>query len=113
MENWVSLPVVAAQINCQYVMSNARVALTALLSKAQLIQLNAVHMTASFLTHEGFAAAERNTVVLGSSLSLNIEVWTLESPATPVLEYCFSSFVYFRKIENSHTGVIRNLLTIY
>lgn len=57
MENWVSLPVVAAQINCQRVMSNARVAPSTLLSKAELIQLNAVHMTASFLTHEGFAVA--------------------------------------------------------
>lgn len=75
MENWVSLPVVAAQINCQRVMSNARVAPAALLSKAQLIQLSAAHMTASFLTHDGLAAAAggEHCCVREQLVSLNIQ----------------------------------------
>lgn len=73
MENWVSLPVVAAQIHCQRVMSKAHMAPGALLSKAELIQLNAVHMTASFLTHEGFTAAgEDHCCVREQLVSLNI-----------------------------------------
>lgn len=76
MENWVSPPVAAAQINRQLVVSNARVAPTPRLSKAELIQLSAVHMTASFLTHEGLAAAgEEHCCVRKQLVSLNMEVW--------------------------------------
>lgn len=79
MENWVSLPLVAAQINCQRVMSNARVAPSTLLSKAELIQLNTVPMMTSVLTHEGLAAAgeehcsvRRQLVSLKSQISIRV-----------------------------------------
>lgn len=85
-------------------MSNAHVAPATHLSKAELIQLNAVHMTASFLTHEGFAAAagEEHYCVRKHLVSLNIKIWTSESPDAPVLAYLNTfppSFLYFRDIQ--------------
>lgn len=62
--------VAAAQINCPHVMSNARVAPSTRLSKAMLIQLNAVRMTASFLTHEGLATLEEKHCSVRKELAL-------------------------------------------
>ena len=94
--NWVSPPVVAARgENCQRVMSNARAAPSTLPSRAELIQLNAAHMTAPFLTHGGWGGGwggDATAVSGGSPVSLNTEVRTWEAPASPpVLEHSFAS----------------------
>lgn len=51
-------------------MSNARVAPSTRLSKAVLIQLNAVRMTASFLTHQELETPEEKHCSIRTQLTL-------------------------------------------